>query len=184
MKPDRRVITDQTIRKALVLAANGLTLKDAAKAVGISHCTLQKRAHEVGYRSSQKHGWQSVQYVGPTDLAERGYIAGLLDGEGTICRTNKRQWQVSIINTHAETINWLGSFGGRIHQRLQRAGSLGRKPIYVWYLFPAHDVLRFLEMVRPYMRIKQHQAHAAIAELTGIIDQRLADIEQDLAALG
>jgi len=101
------------------------------------------------------------------DLA---YIAGLVDGEGsiTIGRRGQRpdngghspqhNLVVSVVNTHLPTLQWLQETigAGAIHYK-PRNGSLGTKDCYVWKLGGNQQAHDFLTAVRPWLRMKADQ---------------------------
>lgn len=101
------------------------------------------------------------------DLA---YIAGFLDGEGSItihenCKPSPRglnpnhTMQVSIGNTDPRVIEWIHSkFGGSLCRRKQRPG---HKPVLQW-IIRAAMALPFLELIRPFVRMKCDQIDLAI----------------------
>lgn len=100
-----------------------------------------------------------------TDLA---YLAGLVDGEGTVsCSTtiNKKGLQVlhkqlSIFNTNLVLISWITSrFGGVVHSR-QRSTKWKEEHQVKW---SATEASVILELVLPYLVIKKEQAEIFIA---------------------
>jgi hypothetical protein len=101
---------------------------------------------------------------------EAAYIAGLLDGEGTICfshhlarpKLNREFWQpkVTIANTNRAVIEWLAAkMGGSIAQHHQKAHW---RRCYVWN---AKDIRGILRTVQPFLRIKARQAEIVLAFL-------------------
>lgn len=109
------------------------------------------------------------------DLAEwqRAYIAGLLDGEGTVHKASGRKSiAVSIANTHRPLIDWLlltTKAGG-----VSKMNSpIEREPCWSWYLYGARDVAAFIMMVRPFLIIKAERADEALASLQAKYGDRL-----------
>lgn len=94
----------------------------------------------------------------PTTIA---YIAGLIDGEGCIGRSNGH-WRVQVGMTDAAIIAWLAEMGGSYD--LERLAP-PRLPLHRWRLLRAADVFAFLEAVAPYLRVKAAPAAEALAEL-------------------
>src|SRR3990167_4700333 len=103
------------------------------------------------------------------DKKELAYIAGLFDGEGTIFIEGKKSYakgaiskthylQLSIANTHKETIDWVKSFlcFGQIIKIEQ-----GNKPLYNWRGYGVEAIV-FLKLLLPYLKIKREQALLAI----------------------
>ena len=100
-----------------------------------------------------------------TDLA---YLAGLIDGEGTIsCSVNKNaknvlalQKQLSIFNTNLLLVSWITShFGGKVHSRV-RSEKWKEEHQVKW---SATEAVVILELVLPYLVIKKEQAEIFIA---------------------
>ena len=131
-----------------------------------------------------------------TDLA---YLAGLIDGEGTIsCSVNKTaknvlalQKQLSIFNTNLLLVSWITSrFGGKVHSRV-RSEKWKEEHQVKW---SATEAVVILELVLPYLVIKKEQAEIFIAlhktksnsvsKETHEYRQRLCDRVQELNKRG
>jgi hypothetical protein len=86
------------------------------------------------------------------------YVAGLMDGEGSIGFTRSRSAMVpriSITNTDIEVLEDIKTaFGGRI-QKLTR-GKDNWKTAYAWILNNSKAV-DFVEKIEPWLRIKKEQ---------------------------
>ena len=87
------------------------------------------------------------------------YVAGLMDGEGSIGFTRSRSAmvpRVSITNTDIELLEDLkNAFGGHI-QKLTR-GKENWKTAYAWVLNNSKAV-DFIEKIEPWLRVKKEQA--------------------------
>ncbi len=94
------------------------------------------------------------------DLA---YAAGILDGEGSICLTRNRvgRWpspQVAVASNDRELLEWLrAQFGGSISVKKPRRST--HQISYDWKLTD-QNALRFLQLVRPFLRIERKIARA------------------------
>jgi hypothetical protein len=106
---------------------------------------------------------------------DAAYLAGLIDGEGSIVAAMKRKgrttWRLTVSNTNFTILGWCKSVTG--------VGTVVTKPwdgnkkhavgghwqCYSW------NAKAVLEQVLPYMRIKQDRALAVIKELGSIQDQ-------------
>ena len=117
----------------------------------------------------------------PTGAAELGYVAGILDGEGTI---EIRKWtdgglgmvnpshtvRVSINNTHAELMAYLhGMCGGRLYH-------VPAKPdkghVEQWKIqLHGKEAGQFLSAILPYLIVKRGQAMLALelCQLGGVM---------------
>ena len=103
-----------------------------------------------------------------TDLA---YIAGIVDGEGSISisryggKRNSSYCRLTVTNTSEWLIRWLQfSLGGSVSVYKRKEES--HKIAYNWYL-NEHLTLDALKLILPYLRIKRPQAEIAIQFLEG-----------------
>ena len=91
-----------------------------------------------------------------TDYA---YIAGILDGEGTISISNSQYMTVRIRNTNKGVLEWIqgvtgaGKIYGDSRSKARRCYSLE---------MTANKAAAFLHLVLPYIRIKRKQAILAL----------------------
>jgi hypothetical protein len=97
-----------------------------------------------------------------TDLA---YMAGIIDGEGTISARRRKNQQgaryvdfmLSVANTDERLIRWIHErFSGSIDFRQQRQSDI-HKPLWRWTTSATNGEL-VIVAVRPYLVIKQAQA--------------------------
>ncbi len=129
-----------------------------------------------------------------TDLA---YIAGIVDGEGTIRAAPRRtegngcRMEVSVTSTTEWLCRWLKfNFGGCLVKR-KNYNPLRHKQSWDWIL-GANKAKEFLYLIYPYLRIKKAQAELVIA-LQERIDKRKykkgrrrltsIDVEKDSAVI-
>lgn len=87
-------------------------------------------------------------------------MAGLIDGEGTVTMSNKRQAFVQISMTDRELLDEVAeTFGGRVRDA-SRWGA-NDKPMYAWrlYGYRAESLLRAL---LPHLRTKRRQAELCL----------------------
>jgi hypothetical protein len=98
------------------------------------------------------------------------YVAGLLDGEGSIVvdvawsKTGSpyHMLRVSICSTSRVLIDWLvDTFGGSVSNDTRSSIKRGRRPCWAWRL-SANRAKHFLEHVRPYVIEKKKQVALAI----------------------
>ena len=108
------------------------------------------------------------------DAVTLAYVAGLLDGEGSIVigvskpstsRGNKSpsHWlQVGVTNTDRKLIDWLLlTFGGHISDNSHSPSRKKQRPCWAWRIM-GNQAKTFLEAIHPYLRIKCEQAELAI----------------------
>lgn len=100
------------------------------------------------------------------------YVAGILDGEGTIALCFYRQkdrpseytrLEIRINNTDFRLIKWLmHNFGGRFQMSANDRGFKNTRPLYSWYLSGKANKEKFLLGVLPYLLLKREQASIAL----------------------
>lgn len=98
-------------------------------------------------------GKHSVQTLSAVDAA---YIAGIIDGEGTIAltrrhRNEQRQLEISISNTDTRLLAYIKDCIGAGRVTKKRTYSDAHTPSAT-YLISNRQALRLLEQVRPYLR--------------------------------
>ena len=130
------------------------------------------------------------------------YVAGILDGEGSIyvvrgqrsdgCSGERFELGIKISNTDFRLIKWLlHNFGGRFQTDVSnRKGrgfsSLRAKLLYQWKLSGSKNKEKFLLGVIPYMIIKQEQAKLALEWVrlgTGWNQEKRAVLAEKISAL-
>ena len=107
-------------------------------------------------------------------LAELGYLAGIIDGEGTISIQNlftrkhknylnyqQKNLRVGVVNTNMEVILWIASmFGGNVCKR-NVINKEKHKMSYYWSV-TNRKAEEIVKLVMPYLKIKKMQAEIAI----------------------
>ena len=118
------------------------------------------------------------------DDATRGYIAGLIDGEGCISRKIKHSGKVepilSITNAHIPILEFCQkAIGGRIHQshnascivslreKTSRVKTYKSRPCYRLDLNAQDEILNVLEQVKDLLILKKEKALWAIEIVSG-----------------
>ena len=106
---------------------------------------------------------------------DKAYIAGLLDGEGCIGYYNASNKSpnrppyyhasVNICNTDPRPILWLQEVTGIGRSAITTFKDGKRRPAYQWQIGRKKQVQQFLEVVRPYLRIKDKQADVLVTAL-------------------
>jgi len=98
----------------------------------------------------------------PTDARKLAYIAGIVDGEGTISYTHikngfrEKAPFIAIKNTDKNLIDWLvKTLGGNVSEGKVRKGW---KTPYRWYKYSTLDVYDLVSVLRPYLIIKKENA--------------------------
>jgi hypothetical protein len=99
-----------------------------------------------------------------TDAA---YIAGFLDGEGSIMLYRRKdrgkvELRITATNTHREILEWIMSTTGCGSIIAQGQPNPDKHyPAWHWRIKPS-DCVALLEVVRPYLRLKASQADLAM----------------------
>jgi len=102
----------------------------------------------------------------PLSIEDKAYIAGLVDGEGTLTINYKLHKErgdgcyqpiVGIDNTNKAVINWIHDVTGLGYVNTQRnKGSSGSsKPMFRWRVHKIDDVAMFLDQITPFLTIKR-----------------------------
>src|SRR5262252_2746236 len=101
----------------------------------------------------------------PSKISDRewGYLAGLIDGEGSIVFTAGGQHGLEITNTSARMIDFCMRFGGNwYHKQLMQDH---HKKAYRWRNFAVIDVNTILINCLPSIIIKRRLAELAIEQI-------------------
>ncbi|MGW2692343.1 hypothetical protein [Streptomyces sp. NPDC001296] len=137
-------------------------------------------ARELGRDSSNlyntmrnRYGYQAAQHrrsiweptlAAPTEVADCAYIAGIIDGEGSIIRIRRGKnhplYMVKVNMTDRPVIEYLHSFGGKFTVRPAKIAHY--KEQYQWDVSRQLDVQALLTAIVPYMRVKRDKAHEAL----------------------
>jgi len=90
------------------------------------------------------------------------YTAGLIDADGCITTSHNFNFRVCLSNTDRIIIDWLKlTFGGNVNNQF-----LPKNPkhniAWKWLVCSKLDVLNFLNMIHPYLKMKKEQAKIVI----------------------
>lgn len=93
--------------------------------------------------------------------AQAAYIAGIVDGEGTIeiqpQRDKYLRPRVHICNTYFSLIKWLGEvLGAKVY--MGRYAKNARKDLYIVYIGDSGRILALLIKIEPFLIVKRKQA--------------------------
>lgn len=146
--------TDEMIARA----ETGEPIKAIAEAAGIRFDAVYKRLHRAGFKPTGL--WQPRVRV-PSNEYDLAYMAGLIDADGSICRTC-RGWAVEVGMTDEATIHWLAQFGGTVND-YQPAGN--RKHVWQWVVARRRDVVALVAALLPHLITKHSQAKACLTAL-------------------
>jgi hypothetical protein len=119
----------------------------------------------------------------PNTQAERGYLAGIIDGEGHIAaqvRSDGRQvtFQIVVVNTSYELMEWLERLGGTVRLAGLAGTNKRTKNMWKWVVTGILNVQAVLECVRPHLVIKSARADRVL----NLIAERIEAAEIDQAS--
>jgi hypothetical protein len=124
------------------------------------------------------------------------YLAGILDGEGTITVTRNRQYKrptfqyrvrLAVYNTNKSLIDWLcQEFGGTVSCNKSRI--VGSKDLYVWRLMSLKDIQKLLKECIEFLIVKKRQAELALEFISerkfknsfGKLNRSYSEIEENI----
>jgi hypothetical protein len=96
----------------------------------------------------------------PDDLTKISYLAGIVDGEGTIAfaysekAADKKRPRLSVKNTDLELMQWISKyFGGKYYGNQPK--NEGYKYVYRWSIDGVANIAFLLDAIRPYLIIKR-----------------------------
>ena len=99
---------------------------------------------------------------------ERAYIAGIFDGEGCLEKMKGRSfWEFEIGNTHKGLIDWLGLKIEYSRTTTYQPKHQGWKRKWEVRLFGNRKIRALLQVLLPYLIVKQERALEAIADIEG-----------------
>lgn len=116
-----------------------------------------------GYVFPGKNSYWPAALTMPTEPSKLGYLAGLIDGEGSLKRRADGLWYIAVGMTDETVIRWLTTFGNCTFYITEAKPP--RQRFFSWRISRRHDVLAFLRAIEPHMIVKRLVAQAAIAEL-------------------
>lgn len=127
------------------------TFRELGKMLGMHFANVRRVLHKFGYTNTNKRRYKYGRFDYLTE-SEKGYMAGIIDGEGHI--TPKCRIQVA--NTNYEVLIWLkDKLGGSISKR--NTCEKNHKPIWCWSLsyVPSRGLIL---SILPYLIIKKERA--------------------------
>lgn len=133
-------------------------------------------------------------FTAPKDDRLLAYLAGLVDGDGTISFTHDDQSiggiriRIAVAVTDHALVEWLrATFGGSVgvdrpKDADGRSGIYGRLPMHVWRLDGIESVYECAKALRPFLRIKKANAERVMLLASAVILERRARPLRDLRA--
>jgi hypothetical protein len=154
-----------TILKKLYLWAPRATIKKALP--GRTWGSICAKALELGLKrvcisEETRLGLMNLTQANISDV-DAAYIAGLIDGEGSISYTRNHP-KVMIYNTSKELIEWIQkALGfGTVCLNVKKERNDKWKPCFMYEATNFHDVYALLSRVLPYLKVKRKKAVDAL----------------------
>ncbi len=97
------------------------------------------------------------------------YIAGFMDGEGSILKAGETDYRISIAQAHEPVLLAIQKFTGMGNICKVRKREAHWKDSWVYAVARQEDVLRFLKNVRPYAVVKEESVARHIPILSRIV---------------
>jgi hypothetical protein len=151
---------DEIKKTVIELMKRGYSQRQMAKIIGCRQTRIRRIQYELGIQPRQlaKHRlWKPTVKI-PEKEWKIGYLAGLIDGEGSLSvDKDYNMCSIFIANTSMLLVDWLQkNFGGHICKFKKRRDNWSES--YRWYASRTLDVKIILEAVIPYLTIKQDAA--------------------------
>lgn len=123
--------------------------------------TRAKMAESTRQRNAARRYVPNAQSVRIPSGADLGYLAGIIDGEGSIgVRANGRVY-VTVYNTCLSLMEWLeANVGGKVGASPDRRG---RELCYAWSIQALNDVAAVVRAVVPMLHAKADDAARTLA---------------------
>lgn len=123
----------------------GMNFRELAAQFAVDRNTV---ANFIRARGVSRRTWLNRRTFTIKREADKGMLAGLLLGEGSIVRRGT-QVAIRIVNTDRDIIEWCQQWGGRVYWYGPRPR--GKKPLGTWDLAGAVNVFHCLTSIIPYM---------------------------------
>ncbi len=142
---------------------------ELAKVLPFSGAAIRNKAKRLGVvNHSHFHHFFATE-LPKIKVADLAYIAGFLDGEGSIFQNNKKcvhQWKVNFCNTDKDVIYWIYKTIGEIGKiRSYQPRGHQNKVAYLLDIIRQGDIYSLLLKLRRYLHTKKKKADATIKDI-------------------
>lgn len=176
IRPARaRALYDKREKLAEIVSdyQSGLPMAEIAPRVGVSHSTVQRALAEAGVKT-RPHGLRRRTARVPNEPWKLGYLAGLLDGEGSLAFRKKEKGvacRMHIYSTTPGMMKWLlREVGGTVRYDTKRTERKGWLPIGVWSIYRTRDVAALVRAMMPMLIVKKERAQRVLALAATFMD--------------
>ena len=136
-----------------------LTASQIAKSLNRSRLSVYKKAEREQLLNSR---WESIKEFNHLSDAQKGWIAGILDGEGWIgCDKRSQRITIQVNNTCRKMVDALHCMCGGSCYTPRPPKNEKHKQSYVWALSRRENVLNLLTTVYPFLITKRGAAERA-----------------------
>ena len=124
--------------------------------------SLRTKASHMGIRRPRYLHFAGLPKLARMGLADRAYLAGLVDGEGCITLRCDRVTYTPVLfvaNTNVSVIKWAKRTTniGYVRQHPRKGN---RKQLWIWAVYRTGDVLALLRQLKPFLKVKER--HVAL----------------------
>lgn len=184
-----RKLTEEQVFEAVRRWREGFTVAELAREFGVGHSSLTNQIVKLTNEPIGRVRRAPLLSL-PHDAVDLAYLAGIIDGEGCISQTKSNGcWTVAITNTSTELESWLRHIGGLFYYPARRPSvkfdGTFNKQRFEWKVTRSWDVLRLLEAVGPFLKIKANRAEEAVASIRErfgpppeLLDQASASVQK------
>jgi len=150
---------DYLLRNYGKLPASEIAIKLNRTTNGVFH-----KASRSGLKAIS--GWENINDYSQLSDLQKGWIAGILDGEGWIgCDKRSRRITIQVTNTSTEMIDELYRLCGGGRYTPKPPKNEKHKQQYVWALSRRENVLNLLTSVYPFLTSKREAAKRAFVHV-------------------
>lgn len=141
----------------------------------VGHCThsIYSKASRLGIKANlltrRLKYWSDEEEKRVESLPdiEKAYIAGIIDGEGTIGSFQYKGRQgivccLSIPNTHKELLDWIASQIPSTKVVPKKVATTNSQPIWEFRLYGIVKVRKLIKLLLPYMIVKRQDAEKVL----------------------
>jgi len=139
---------------------------------GRKHSDETKRKIGIGARriNAQRQYDLDAMTVPLLDAHDLGYLAGIVDGEGSISIVRDRP-RIAVYNSDGRLMDWLlEKVGGTV---TWGADKRGRVPGHTWHLYAAKNVHQVCRLLWPSLLLKREMAEEVIVFLKNKYGERI-----------
>jgi hypothetical protein len=117
-----------------------------------------------GYEAKKaRRGTWPTTVIVPRESGDIGYMAGLIDGEGSLMHRPDGIWILRVNMQSRPTIEWLYQFGGTFRGRKRAKNE--RSDQYEWMVARQADLELLLPVLLPRLIVKNARARECLADL-------------------